>query len=68
VLNDAASMRAANEEVVLSHAHLTTGLQVGDTITVTWNATNTRHGIVAHVVTGLSAVGAQATSGTTLTT
>lgn len=67
VLNDAGSMRSGNEEVVVSHAHLTTGLQVGDTITVTWNATNTRHLIVAHAVSGLSAVAAEATSGTTLT-
>lgn len=68
-LTDAAGMRAGNEEVVISHAHLTTGLQVGDTITVTWNATSLgRHLIIAHVATGLNTgVGAEATSGTTLT-
>lgn len=67
VLGDARALRGSVAEVSLSHAHLTTGLQVGDTITVTWNSTSARRNVVVQVATGLQSVAAEATTGTTLT-
>lgn len=66
-IGDAAALYASNEQVAVSSCDVTTGLQVGDTITVTWNSASARRNIVAHIATGLATGGAQATSGTALT-
>lgn len=68
VLADAISLRANIIQVSLSHCDVTTALQVGDTITVTWaTVAAAKKNIIAHVCSGLSSGAAQATTGTSVT-
>lgn len=61
--HDAISLRSGQCEVAWHHCHVTTALDAGDTITVTWGSTRSRKLIVALVATGLdTAVGPDASS------
>lgn len=68
VLHDAISLRSGVCEVSLHHCHVTTAIQAGDSITVTWNGNRFRKLAICQVVTGLQTITKDATSGTTVAT
>jgi hypothetical protein len=66
-LHDAYSLNSATASVALHHCDVTTGLQVGDTITITFNASTNRKLAEVLVCSGLNTGAKDATTGTTIT-